>query len=318
MSQDEPPDWEAMEAIEPSAGEELERVMARYARVRLDPSPAEARRARAAVMEHAWRARLESLPAAPARRRTPFAHWSPRRLATTGAAAVLAGLLVGSSAFAASRAGGPLYGVRLAVEDATLPADPSARLQAEIANAQARLAEAYDAEVRGDQGALTAALSAYGEDATTLAAATGPSAEQALAALQQHQDVLQSLIGRAPASALPGLDRALLSSDSAIQRLTATERGQNSGGGGNGSSGNGNGNAGGAGAGPAGSGNPGGGNGNAGGAGAGPAASGNPGGGNAGGSGSGAGGRATPAPTATPAATVAPERSPKPHPSPKP
>ena len=46
-----------MTAAEPLAGAELERILARYARVRLDPSQAQVRRARAAVMEEAWRRR---------------------------------------------------------------------------------------------------------------------------------------------------------------------------------------------------------------------------------------------------------------------
>ena len=68
-----------MQAVEPQAGEELERMLARYARVRLDPSQAQARRARAAIMEAAWRQHLAApaaLPTTPARRR-PFAGWAP-------------------------------------------------------------------------------------------------------------------------------------------------------------------------------------------------------------------------------------------------
>jgi hypothetical protein len=94
-----------MQALEPQAGETLERMLARYARVRLDPSPAQARRARAAVMEEAWRRRFElaaassGVPAAsPAAavapvgraRRLPFAGWGARRLSGAASAAVLA------------------------------------------------------------------------------------------------------------------------------------------------------------------------------------------------------------------------------------
>ena len=233
MRRDDPTDWETMEAIEPSAGEELERMMARYARVRLEPSPARARRARAIVMETAWRSKIEA-DSASRRWRIPFASWSARRVATAAVAAVFAGLMVGSSVFAASRAGGPLYDTRVALENAMMPSDPAARLQAEIAAAQMRLAEAYDAEVRGDQGALAAALHAYSQEATTLATATGPSAGQALAAIEQHRAVLLSLIDRAPAAAVPGLDRALSSSNQAIERLTVTDDTQNGNGNGNG------------------------------------------------------------------------------------
>ena len=47
-----------MQELEPRAGDELDRLIGRYARVRLDPSPAQTRRARAAIMEEAWRRRL--------------------------------------------------------------------------------------------------------------------------------------------------------------------------------------------------------------------------------------------------------------------
>ena len=118
------------------AGEELERQLDRFVRVRLDPSPAQAKRARSAVMEAAWRQRLgapataseePSVAAAmtvlpsPYRAAAPsrglFGGWSSRRLGASFAAAMLAGLMLGTSAFASSRAGGPLYETRLALEE---------------------------------------------------------------------------------------------------------------------------------------------------------------------------------------------------------
>ena len=311
MSWDDPSDWETMDAIEPRAGDELERLMARYARVRLEPSPAQAKRARSAVMETAWRSRIDA-EASSRRWRLPFSGWSGRRVATAASAAVFAGLLVGSSAFAASRAGGPLYDTRIAIEDAMLPSNPAARLQAQIANAQVRLAEAYDAEIRGDQGALTAALQAYAQDASALAATTGPSTDQVLMALQQHRDVLQSLIQRAPSAALPGLDQALSSSDKAIERLTAADGTLNGNGNASGSgsqgagNGNANGNPSGAGNGNANGGSSGAGNGNANGAGN----------GNANGNANGNPNGATPTPTLSPDQTQGP--TPKPGHTPKP
>ncbi len=289
MSWEDPPDWETMEAIEPSAGDELERMMARYARVRLEPSPARAKRARAALMEAAWRSKIEA-DGVSRRWRLPFASWSARRVAVAAVAAVFAGLMVGSSVFAASRAGGPLYDTRIALENAMLPSDPAARLQAEIAAAQTRLAEAYDAEARGDQGALNAALHAYSQEAGTLAAATGPAASQALAAMEQHRAVLLSLVARAPSAAQPGLDRALSSSDQAIERLTIANETQN--GNGNGATNGGNGN-----------GVPGNGNGN---------------GATNGGNGNGNSSAATPGPAAAPASTSQPGHTPKPAHTPNP
>lgn len=232
-------DEETMQAIEPRAGDELERVMARYARVRLDPSPAQARRARAVVMEAAWRLRLDADPA-PARRRGLFAGWSSRRVGAALSAAVLAGLLVGSSAFAASRAGGPLYGPRLVLEDLTLPADPVSRLEARIAQAQTRLAEASDAEIRRDDNALGAALTAYEQALGSIESTTGSDAGRALEAVRFHQSVLTRLLDDAPSAAMGGLTQALDRSDQAITRLTAADAGGSTNGtGGNGTGGNG-------------------------------------------------------------------------------
>jgi hypothetical protein len=198
-------------------------MLARYARVRLDPSQAVTRRARAAVMEDAWRRHLAS-GAGSGRgtsraRRGLFAGWSLRRLGGTLAAAVIAGLLVGSSVFATSRAGGPLYGARLAVEELTLPAAAGSRLEAELARSQTRLAEAVDASARGDQGALAAALEAYGSVIAAMESQTGTGAERALEAVRVHRTVLQSVLDDAPAAAVAGLDRALARSDILIDRL---------------------------------------------------------------------------------------------------
>lgn len=231
MSDSGPWDEETMQAIEPSAGDELERVLARYARVRLDPGPAQARRARAAVMEAAWRQHLAAAPA-PGRRRGLFSGWGVRRVSAVLSAAVLAGLLVGSSAFAGSRAGGPLYGPRLALEDLTLPTDPASRLEAEIAQAQTRLAEASDAEARHDDNALGAAVAAYERTLGTLEATTGSEAARALEAVRFHQTVLTQLLDDAPSAALGGLTQALDRSDRAITRLTAADAGGGTGGGG--------------------------------------------------------------------------------------
>ncbi len=175
-----------MQALEPRAGDELERLIERYGRVRLDPSPAQSRRARAAVMEEAWRRRLApELAEAAARtaaapgRRGLFASWGGRRLGGALVAASLAGLMIGSSAFAASRAGGPLYDTRLSLEALTLPSDPSTRLDAELARAQSRIAEIAEAASRGDDGAVNAAVRAYASTLIDLDAETGTSAGRA-------------------------------------------------------------------------------------------------------------------------------------------
>ena len=222
-----------MQALEPLAGEELERQLARYARVRLGPTPAQSRRARAAVMEAAWRRRLRpegiAIAAPPARRtrRGPFAAWSGRRVGTSMAAAVLAGLMVGSAAFATTRAGGPLYEARLAFEAMTLPAAPGARLDAELVQAQTRLSELVDAVGRGDQGAIVAALGAYDRSLDDLAGATGGPADRALEAVAFHRAVLLGLLDRVPAQARDGLENALQRSGGVIDTLAAAGTGGN-------------------------------------------------------------------------------------------
>ncbi len=316
-------DWDDMAAAEPLAGEELERMLARYARVRLDPGQAQVRRARAAVIEQAWRRRIATAATATPVRRAPFAGWNVRRLGASFAAAALAGLLLGTSAFAASRAGGPLYETRLAIEELSLPADAVSRVDAQIVAAQARLAEAVDASGRHDDGATVAALDAYDRVIDELMGASGPAAERALEAVTVHRDVLVRVAGIVPAAAGNGLERALDNSQRVIDRLTstvATDDGTGTGtagnenrdgngdaGPGNGDAGAGNGNAGAGngGAGP-GNGNAGAGNGNGNGnAGAGkPAASSDP--------------TTKPGHTKEPAATAKPDKTPRPRPTPDP
>lgn len=233
-----------MQAMEPQPGETLERMLARYARVRLDPSPAGTRRARAAVMEEAWRRRFElaaaakavppnsPVPAAARPRRLPFASWGLRRLSGALSAAVLAGLLLGTSAFATSRAGGPLYETRLALEELALPSDAASRVEAEIAMAQTRLAEIVEASSRGDQRALSAALAAYEHTIGILGATTGGPATRAEEAVASHRAVLERVAGMVPEQARGGLDHALSAGDTAIDKLSGAGGGKPGAGGG--------------------------------------------------------------------------------------
>jgi hypothetical protein len=220
-------DW--MTELEVRAGDELERKIERYARLRLDPSAAQAKRARSALMEAAWRERLAAPAQAPAtttsqaarRARGPFAGWGARRLGVSFAAAMLAGLMIGTTAFATSRAGGPLYPTRVALEELTLPTDPQARLEAEIGLAQARIAEIADAVAKDDQGALAAAVSAYLSAIDDLDESTGGPADRALTAIASHQVVLEGLLARVPESARAGIENAILRSGAVIERLDA-------------------------------------------------------------------------------------------------
>lgn len=227
-----------MQAMEPQPGETLERMLARYARVRLDPSPAGTRRARAAIMEETWRRRIETAGAAlavpsesPASvaarpRRLPFASWGLRRLSGALSAAVLAGVLIGTTAFATSRAGGPFYETRLALEGLTLPSDAASRVEAEIAMAQTRLAEIVEASSRDDQRALSAALGAYEHTIGILGATTGGPAVRAGEAVVSHRAVLERVAGMVPEQARGGLNRALAAGHTAIEKLSAAGGGK--------------------------------------------------------------------------------------------
>jgi hypothetical protein len=239
-----------MEALEPVAGEDLERLLARYARVRLEPSQALTRRARTAVMEEAWRRRLDPqsvlrAPAPSARlgvaaaasggsHGLPFSGWGSRRVAIAFAAATLTGLMLGSSVFAASRAGGPLYEPRLALESLTVPADPAARVAAQLAHADARLGEAVEAGFRHDDGAVAAALEAYDRAIADLTTASGGDADEALQAIQLHRTVLLQLAAQVPDTALSGIDTALENSNNVIVHLAESGAGGPDGSGNNG------------------------------------------------------------------------------------
>ena len=233
-----------MTELEPRPGEELERQLGRYARLRLDPSPGQTKRARSAIMEAAWRQKLQgpavaapsdtepsvvgasmTVPSAPGRATSPdrglFGGWGGRRLGVSLAAAVLVGVTLGSSVFAASRAGGPLYEPRLAVEELTLPSDAQARVEAELAQAQGRLAEIVDSAAKDDQGAVLASVAAYVGTLDDLQELPGGLAGRALVAIQQHQAVLERVLGQVPEQARSGIENALVMSGKVIDRLSA-------------------------------------------------------------------------------------------------
>ena len=318
-----------MTELEPRAGVELERQLDRFARVRLDPSPAQVKRARSVVIEAAWRQRLGAPAAAsvaepsvaaamtilpsPYRAGTSsrglFGGWSSRRIGASFAVAMLAGLMLGTSVFASSRAGGPLYDTRLALEQLTLPSDTQARLEAELALAQGRLAEVVEATARNDPGAIAAAVKGYLASLDDLDDSVGGPADRALLAIQAHREVLLRVLGQAPEQAQAGIENAIARSGKVIDRLDAVSTppagptGGTSGPGGNGGAAGGAGNAG-AGAnngGSTGGGSTGGGS--TGGAGAG-----------SGGGGAGGGGGEKPDPTPKVTRTPKPERTPAPTP----
>jgi hypothetical protein len=216
-------DWDDMAFAEPLAGEELERLLARYARVRLDPSHAQAKRARSAVMEEAWRRRIEANQVVPMRRparHVPFSGWGVRRFGAAMTAAMVAGLMLGTSAFASSRAGGPLYESRLAIEELGYPSELGARTDALVAAADIRLSEALAASAHHDDGGTVAALQAYDRTLADIeVTAKGPAADRAVIEIQQHHKILEDIAKSAPAAAVAGLDRAIRNSDRVVQLM---------------------------------------------------------------------------------------------------
>ena len=237
-------DWDDMAMAEPLAGEELERMLARYSRVRLDPSHAQAKRARTVVMEAAWRRRIDANRALPLRpaRGVPFSGWGVRRFGASLTAAVFAGLMIGTSVFAASRAGGPLYETRIAIEELGYPSEPGARADAQVEAADNRLAEALEASGRHDERGTDAALFAYDRTLAELEGSAGPAADRAYERIAFHHTVLEEIAGRVPAAAVPGLDRAIANNERLQAELFSAGTGTPpSGSGGNGA-GNGQGN----------------------------------------------------------------------------
>lgn len=215
----------------------VERQLTVFARVALEPDPAAMARIRAALLREIRLGRLA--PAGGTRPplvrlagdhrtvplRRPFRRWSARRLTSVLAAAAMSGLLLGGTVFASTRAGGPLYDARVWLEAVTLPADPDARLEAEIARAQARLAEAAEAEAAGNDRAVAAALGAYArivDQAFADGAAAAAGAERATLAFQHHLSVLSTLQASLAADGSPAADavaNALERSSRAIDRL---------------------------------------------------------------------------------------------------
>lgn len=222
----------------------VERQLADFARVALEPDPGAMARIRAALLREARLGRLA--PAGGTRPpldrltgdhrtvslRRPFRSWSARRLTSVLVAAAMSGLLLGGTVFASTRPGAPLYDARVWLEQVTLPSDPDARLEAEIARAQARLAEATEAEAAGDDRAVAAALGAYArivDETLAEGAAAVDGAERATLAFLHHLTVLSALqetLETADSPAADALANALERSSEAIDRLGGAQAGE--------------------------------------------------------------------------------------------
>lgn len=206
---------------------ELAARLEAYAHDRLTPDPAARGRLRAELIVRANEVLGPSR--VPIGRRGFFGRlrW---RVAPAFVAAAFALVLLAGGALAASHAGGPLYGARLWLEDVTLPSDPDARLDAEVAHLQARLDEAAAAGAAGDAGALNAALDAYGRTLETAASTTGTDTDRANRlgwVIGRQRDVLSGLVGRLPAGAADAIERTLKRTQDRLQQV---ENGANPGG----------------------------------------------------------------------------------------
>ena len=149
-------------------------------------------------------------------------HSFRRPLTAAMGSAVALSMLAGVCA-AASGPGEPLYGARLGVETALLPATADARVDAEITRLNSRLVEVSKASTRGDAPAAAAALDAYQSivsDALTSAGGSLDRESRILTELQRHHEVFVALEGRLPGKAADELNVVLDRSKTTIARIT--------------------------------------------------------------------------------------------------
>jgi hypothetical protein len=201
--------------------EELARRLEAYASVRLAPNRAAVQRVRAAVIEEARMRTLEKAIGG-----TPHRH---RRGPSRVVALLLAAALTLAGAVgvaAAANAGGPLYGVRIWVETAMLPADADGRALERIRQIEEPLLDAERAIGAGDRNAIAAAVQAYREAVANALAEVGDDADRLArlqAALGNHVTVLQALAGRLPDAAQTGINNALDASQKGVDKIKDTK-----------------------------------------------------------------------------------------------
>ena len=214
-----------------AGNDELARRLGAYGRARLTPDLAASSRMRARVLavahRQATRARADSglavldgpsadrIVAIDGTERPPAlirTHRVRRSLLAAAMVAMLSVAAVTGTALAA-RAGGPLYGTRLWVEEVTLPSGSSERALAELGRLRSRLDEAAQAAATNDSAGAEAALSAYAaivDEATTRAVLADDEVAAAAigAGVARDVTVLQALVDRLPATASEAVSRA--------------------------------------------------------------------------------------------------------------
>ena len=211
---------------DPAALDEIEDLLAAYADARLSPSGPVLARMRAQAIRDASLQR-PAAAAADQRRvseKVEPPRWAlpwmrlPRRAFALGLAATL--MLGTSAAVLAAAPGSPLYGARVAIEGAFLPAQVDERLASHELHLDERLAEAQAAAARGDLGGLAAALAAYRAEVDAAVADIGDEAARLAhleAELARHTALLRAIAATLPAE--PTLDYAIDASQKATTRL---------------------------------------------------------------------------------------------------
>jgi hypothetical protein len=213
---------------------ELRSRLESYANARLTPSVDATTRMRTSVMVAAHRraALVATDPTFLARGASTAALAADSSRATAKAVrrltvALMAGLLtlaVMAGTASAAKPGGPLYGTRIWIEMANLPADLVARAQAEISRLDARLQEAQQASNEGDGPAAEAALAAYSViviEAADGSAGDATASATIVIAVSHHVVVLTALIDSVPAPARAAVQNALTSSTKVLDDLDA-------------------------------------------------------------------------------------------------
>ncbi|TME80823.1 MAG: hypothetical protein E6I45_09605 [Chloroflexi bacterium] len=206
-------------------GGALEILLQAYARAELQPDTAALGRMRANVL--AAVGTQFPRPSLVERVRGAFAGFGGRRAVLAFVTASLVLFALAGGAFAASRAGGPLYGTRLNLETLTLPSEANARTDAQIARLQARLDEASDGAIHGNGAAVTAALDAYRQILDEALAAAGDDVDRDLRLeleLERHRVVLTALVGELPDGAAEAIQRVLDRQAGTIDAIKASGR----------------------------------------------------------------------------------------------
>jgi len=196
---------------------DIESLLDRYAIEWLAPHGGELERARAAVFA-GW-VDTGSLPRPP--HRSLLRGWS-----LVGASVML--VIAGAGLAAAeSGPGQPLYSLRLAIGNLTLPHEEPAHQRGLADQLDDRLSEVGAAARTGDLLGARAAIDEYLHTLSELSR-DGVTDPAILALLQRHQDALQELLAVAPAQAAGGVQQAIEATGkvNAVPRPTSPHAGQ--------------------------------------------------------------------------------------------